>query len=219
VINGAFPLLIYWTLTNYYPSISQFVALVISGIPSLIHSIVGLIYRKRIDFLAGIALATIAISLIVTVLSGDPKILQIRESFLTVPFGLVLLVSLFLPRPFMFYMARHFASGNDPASEARFNLLWQQNERLRRLLHVQTAVWGAGFLLEAAIRITLVLTLSVQQFQMISPFVIYGIIAILVIWTLRSGRAASPSSTERMRRMTAEEQVVSTTFTPTESAE
>lgn len=210
VINGAFPFVIYWVLTTYDPSISPFVALVASGVPSLIHSVVGLLLRKRVDFLAGIALAAIIISLIITALGGDPKIYLIRESFFTVAFGLVLLISLALPRPFMFYMARHFAAGNDPANVARFDLLWQQDERVRRGMRLLTAVWGAGFLLEAAIRIALVLTLSTEQFLAVSPFVIYGILAILVIWTLSRGRGKS---------MVAKEQVASATSVPTESTE
>ena len=80
VINGALPFLIYWALTNF-TSVSPFVALVASSIPSLIHSIAGLLRQKRIDFLAGIVLAGIVVSLLITALGGDPKIYLIRESF------------------------------------------------------------------------------------------------------------------------------------------
>src|SRR5450432_514814 len=93
VINGAIPFLIYWVLTHS-TSISSFLALVASGIPSLIESLVGIIRRKRIDFLAGIVLTGIGVALIITTLGGNPKIYQIRESFFTVTFGLALLVSL-----------------------------------------------------------------------------------------------------------------------------
>lgn len=196
VINGAFPLVIYWALTTYDPAISPFVALVASGIPSLLHSIVGLVSRKRVDFLAGIALIAIVISLVITALGGDPRIYLIRESFFTVAFGLVLLASLALPKPFMFYMARHFAAGNDPTNVAHFDLLWQQDERVRRRMRLLTLVWGVGFLLEAAVRITLVLTLSTGQFLAVSPFVIYGMLAILVFWTFRYGRGNRKRSTE-----------------------
>ncbi len=194
VINGAFPLVIYWALTTYDPAISPFVALVASGIPSLLHSIVGLVSRKRVDFLAGIALIAIVISLVIAALGGDPRIYLIRESFFTVAFGLVLLISLALPRPFMFYMARHFAAGNDRTNVAHFDLLWQQDERIRRRMRLLTLVWGAGFLLEAAIRITLVLTLSTEQFLAVSPFVIYGIFVILFFLTFRYGTGRRTSS-------------------------
>lgn len=216
VINGAIPFVIYWLLTHF-TAISEFGALVASGIPSVIHSIVGIVRRRHIDFLAGIVLAGIAISLIIIALGGNPKILLIRESFFTVVFGLALLVSLFLPRPIMYYFGRYFAAGNDPTSVARFNTLWQ-NENVRRMMRVMTAVWGVGFLLEAAIRIFLVLTLSVAQFLVISPFVIYGIIALLIIWTFRYSRAGRQRSAELMQRAITEEQVASTSIIPTEGA-
>jgi hypothetical protein len=217
VINGALPLLIYWILTNS-TSVSQFVALIAGGIPSLIVSIVGIIRQKRVDLLAGIVLIAIGVALIITVLGGNPKIYLIRESFFTVTFGLAFLVSLVLPKPIMFYISRHFASGNDPASVARFNAFWQ-DERFRRSMRVMSAVWGVGLLLEAAIRVSLVITLSVEQFLAISPFVIYGIIAFLFIWTFRYGRTGSLRTTELMQRITTEEQVASAASSPTESAQ
>lgn len=204
VINGAFPFLIYWVLTNR-TSISPFLALVATGIPSLLHTLVGLLRQKRIDFLAGLVLAGIVISIIITVLGGDPKVYLIRESFFTITFGLVLLVSLALPRPIMFYLARHFASGNDPSNIVRFNSLWQEHENVRRRLRVMTAVWGIGLLLEATIRIILVIMLSVQQFLVLSPFVLYGITAILVIWTFRFGRSSRQRGTELERGMATQE--------------
>ena len=186
VINGAIPFLIYWLLTHS-TSISPFLALIASGIPSLIESLTGVIRRRRIDLLAGIVLTAIGVGLIITVLGGDPKIYLIRESFFTVTFGLAFLISLVLPRPIMFYVARHFASGNDPANVARFNQSWQDAD-FRHAMRVMSAVWGFGLLLEAVIRISLVMMLSVEQFLVISPFVIYGIIALLFIWTFRYGR-------------------------------
>ena len=216
VINGAFPFLIYWALTNY-ASMSSFLALVATGIPSILHSLVGLLRQKRIDFLAGLVLAGIAVSVIITALGGDPKVYLIRESFFTITFGLALLISLALPRPVMFYMARHFASGNDPSNIARFNLLWQEHESFRRRLRVITAVWGTGLLLEAIIRITLVNMLSVQQFLAVSPFVIYGITAALIIWTFSAGRRGRQRFTALERGMAAPEHVASTITSSTES--
>jgi hypothetical protein len=216
VINGAIPFLIYWVLTNF-TSVSQFIALIASGVPSLIVSIVDIIRQKRIDFLASIVLIAIGVGLIITALGGDPKIYLIRESFFTITFGLAFLVSLVLARPIMFYIARHFAAGNDPASVAHFNSFWQ-NERFRHSMRVMSAVWGIGLLLEAVIRISLVITLSIEQFLAISPFVIYGIIALLIFWTFRYGRAVRPPNTEPMRHIAEEEQVASATSSPMEQS-
>lgn len=199
IINGAIPLVIYLLLTGYTTA-SQFTALVASGIPSMIHSIVGVIRRKHVDLLAGLVLMGIVISLLLIALGGSPKVYLIRGSFFTAAFGLSFLVSLLLPRPVMFYFARHFFAGNTQAGLARFNSFWQY-KHFRRTMRVLSAVWGMGLVLEAVIRISLVIILDVAQFLVISPFVSYGIIAILIIWTFSYNRVRRKSGAELMLRV------------------
>ena len=58
-------------------------------------------------------------------------------------------------------------------------------------MRVSTIVWGVGFLFEFVIRTILVFTLTIPQFLIISPFVFYGFIGGIILWTLlysRQGR-------------------------------
>src|ERR1051326_5252342 len=93
LVNAVLPFIIYTLLKNY-THVSEFVALVATGVPSMIDSIVGIIRNKRIDFIAGVVLCGIAISLGLTALGGTPKLLLVRESFFTFAFGLACLISL-----------------------------------------------------------------------------------------------------------------------------
>ncbi|HEX4205740.1 MAG TPA: VC0807 family protein [Ktedonobacteraceae bacterium] len=189
VINGVLPFVIYTLLQNYAHT-SEFVALIASGIPPVIDTIIGVIRKGRMDFIAVIALLSIAVSLVLILLGSDPKVYLVRESFFTVAFGLAYLVSFLFPRPLGFYFARAFVTGNVPEKVAWFNSLWQYQE-FRHSMRVSTAVWGVGFLLEAAVRTYLVLTLSVSQFLLISPFVLYGIIGAIILWTVLYSRQGS----------------------------
>jgi hypothetical protein len=204
LINAVLPIVIYWALKTYTGS-SDFVALVISGVPSLIDSIVGIIRRKRIDLLAGIALIGIVASLATMALGGSPKIYLIRESFFTAAFGLAYLVSLFFSRPLSFYFARHFATGNNPENIRWFDSLWQYPQ-FRHTMRVVTVVWGVGFLFEAALRTYLVMVLSVGQFLIVSPFILYGIIGAIVFWTFLYSRQGRKRGEELRQRMQAEQQ-------------
>jgi len=200
VINVALPILIYWALKTY-TSTSDFLSLVTSGVPSLIDSIVGVIRRKRIDLLAGIVVAGIAITLIATALGGSPKVYLIRESFFTSAFGLAFLVSLFFKKPLAFYISRHFATGNHPENIPWFDSLWQYHQ-FRHTMHVVTVVWGIGLLGEAALRTFLVMVMSIEQFLIISPFVLYGITGVLVVWMFlysRQGRKKGEMIRQRMQ--------------------
>ena len=113
VINAALPVLIYWALKKYTGA-SDILALVISGVPPMIDSLVGVIRRKRIDLLSGFVLASIVISLILIALGSSPKVYLVRESLFTAAFGVAFLVSLLFKRPLTFYISRYFATGNHP---------------------------------------------------------------------------------------------------------
>jgi len=203
VINVILPVLIYWALTTY-THIPSLLALGASGVPSIIDSIVGIIRRKRIDLLGGFVLVSIGISIILVALGGSDKIYLIRESFFTAAFGLAYLVSLLFPRPIAFYVARYFVTGNHPENILWFDSLWH-SQQFRHTMRVITVVWGIGFLLEAAIRTYLVLTLSTVQFLIVSPFVLWGIIVGLIVWMFLYSREGRKKGEALRLRMQAEQ--------------
>jgi hypothetical protein len=179
LVNAILPFVIYTLLKNY-THISEFMALVATGIPSLIDSIVGIVRNRRIDFIAGVVLFGIAISLGLTALGGSPKLLLVRESFFTFAFGLACLISLPFPKPICFYTGRAFMAGNDPVRIARYDSMWQY-ATFRTALRVQTIIWGVGLLIEATVRTYLVFTMSVATFLAVSPFILYGILALIFV--------------------------------------
>lgn len=189
VINAVLPIIIF-SLLKSYTHVSDFWALVACGIPPLIDALVGVIRKGHIDIIAGIVLLSIAVSLMLIFLGGSPRLLLIRESFITGAIGLAYLVSLLFPRPLSFYFARHFITGNVPERIVGFNALWQY-PAFRFSMRLTTVVWGLGFLLEMAVRSYLVFTLTIPQFLIISPFVFYGFLGGLALWTVlysRKGR-------------------------------
>ena len=124
VINGVLPIVIYQLLKSY-TSASDLVALFASGVPSMADAITGVIRKGRIDLLAGIVLAGIAISIGLVLLGGSPKLFLVRESLFTGAFGVAYLLSLLFPRPLAFYFGRQFAAGNSSMNVEQFNALWQ----------------------------------------------------------------------------------------------
>lgn len=200
VINIVLPIVLYLALKKY-TSLSDFFALVLSGVPPMVDGIVSIIRRKRIDLLSGIIVASILISLILTALGSSPKVYLVRESFFTAIFGLAFLVSLLFPRPLSFYFSRYFATGNHPENIPWFDSLWQYGE-FRHTMHVITIVWGIGLLFEAVFRTFLVIVLSTEQFVIISPFILYGILGILMLWMLlysSQGRKKGEALRQRMQ--------------------
>jgi hypothetical protein len=181
IINGAFPLVIYLVFKNWL-HVSEITALIATGIPPAIDSIVHVVRHRRIDFIAGVVLLSIAVGLALALLGGGPRLFLIRESFFTVAFGLAFLVSLLMPRPLAFYSGRSFVAGNDPQRIARYNALWAYPP-FRVAMRNMTLLWGFCLLLEASVRTYLVFTLPVPQFLAVSPFVLWGIVVATFVFT------------------------------------
>jgi hypothetical protein len=89
----------------------------------------------------------------------------------------------------MFYFARHFSAGRDPAAIAQFDAGWQR-PGFRRAMRTITVVWGATSLLEFAIRIGLVLSLPAATVLVVSPIVLGTLVIATIWWTFAYGRRA-----------------------------
>lgn len=179
LINAVCPFVIY-VLLKHYTHASDFLALVLTGIPSLLDSVIGIIRSRRVDLLAGAALLGIAVSVILIGLGGSPRWLLVRESFLTFAFGVAFLGSMLLPKPLGFYTARQFLAGRDTQRIANFERIWK-HASFRTIVRIQTIIWGVCLVLEAVIRVSLVFVMSIEQFLVVSPFVLYGIIGLTVV--------------------------------------
>lgn len=108
----------------------------------------------------------------------------------------------------VYYVSRYFATGNHPENIPWFDSLWQYRQ-FRHTMRVITVVWGIGFLIEAAVRTFLVIVLSTEQFLIVSPFVLYGIIGVLVIWMFLYSRQGRKKGEEIRQRMQAEQRASS----------
>lgn len=212
LVNGVLVYLIY-TFLKSYTSASDLVALLLSSVPALISEIVTIIRHRQLDVLGIIVLAFIAISAVVSFIGGDPKLLLIRESFLTVVFGVACLVSLLFPRPIWFYIIRYFATGNDPAKAPVFNSRWQY-PAFRRYIRIVTLVFGSAYLVEFPARVFMVYHLSIQQYLAIGPIVFYGLTFALIAFTIAYARRMISRVTE-LRRQSEEREEASRETTGT----
>lgn len=181
VLNAVFPFMLY-TLTKRYISSSELVALSVAAVFPIVTSIFDVVRSHRLDFIAILALLGILTSVIGVLLGGDPKILLIRESFLTGALGLACFISLLMPRPLMFYVGRQFMAGNNPVKIAEYNAQWQL-PRARQVHRLITTVWGVAYVGEFILRVVLVYTLSAGVVLIVSPFMTGGATVLAIVWT------------------------------------
>jgi hypothetical protein len=205
VVDVACPYLTYRFLRQYVPGIPIVFALALSGVFPALGNVVSLIRNRTLDIIGIIVLVGIAVSIVAAFVGGDPKVVLIRESFVTGALGVVCLLSLLWPRPLLFYIGREFIAGHDPARIARFNAVWQQ-AGARRTFRIMTIVWGLGWVGEFLAKVGEVLVLSIPQVLIVGPIVSNGATIGLILWTIRYARRSRQQANLLRATDTAESQ-------------
>jgi hypothetical protein len=76
-------------------------------------SLVGIVRKGRPDLIASISLVTILLSLGLAAASDDTRVLQIRESYITLIMGVVFVVSSMVRKPILWLLAKHQAKSEE----------------------------------------------------------------------------------------------------------
>jgi hypothetical protein len=185
ILNATIPVVLY-KLSRRYVSPSEFTALVIASTFPLGKSVFDLGRRGQVDPVSIVVLLGIAADGVALLFGGSPLLLLVRESLFTGAFGLACFVSLLLPRPMMFYFARHFIAGADTQRQARFNAAWRLPE-VRFCHRLITTVWGCVFVGELILRIVLIYHVSAATVLIISPILIGVLTIVTMIWAFSYG--------------------------------
>jgi hypothetical protein len=167
-------------------STSTITALLLSSLPPIIWSFLQLVRSRKLDVLSLLVIAGIAASLVATLLGGNPRLLLVRESFITGILGLVFLGSLWLPRPLVFYLAKATVA-KEGIAEAQFAGKWSI-PGFRHTFYLMTVVWGVGLIVQAVLQVILAFALSIEQDLVVSPIVGYGVYLGLFGWSFWYGK-------------------------------
>ncbi|AEM82951.1 VC0807 family protein [Streptomyces violaceusniger] len=185
-LNVAAPILTYNALRDH--GWSEFAALLLSSAWPVVDGAVHIVWRRRLDELAIVTLVFIAITAVVSTLGAhSARALLIKDSAVTGLFGLLCLATLLTPRPLMFYLGRKFATDGTEASTAWWNGLWNV-DGFRKAMLTMTTVWGVAYCMESAVRIVLSYTLRTDTMVILSPVLIYAVLASLGVWTSVYGK-------------------------------
>jgi hypothetical protein len=183
VFDIAAPLATYYLLRS--AGLTAVEALLISGVFPAVGVGMSALRNRRLDVIGALVLAGIGVGTVLGLVFDSPRLLLVEGSVPTGIFGVACLGSLRARRPLMFTFALEFI-GPDTSQGREMVQLWDY-EGYRRVFRTITAVWGCGFLVEAAIRIFIVYTTSTGTaltLSKITPFVFVGIFS---AWTFGYG--------------------------------
>jgi hypothetical protein len=184
IIDIAAPLIAYSLLRS--AGMSMVTALVLSGVFPALGVAIGAIKHRRLDVVGALVLAGILAGTVLGLISHSARLVLMEGSVPTAIFGLGCLGSLWTRRPLMYGFAVEF-TGPDTAKGREMISLWQY-EGFRHVFRVITAVWGVGFLLEAALRVAVVYNTSPGTALSLSKVTPYIWAGIFTAWTIAYGR-------------------------------
>jgi len=187
LINFAAPYAIFCYLK---PTWGDVHALMASSAPPIAWSVIEFARKRRVDALSILVLTGIALSMLAYLGSGGVRFLQLRERLVTGAIGLVFLGSVAVGRPLIYYLARATMLRRNQAAQVEEFEGMRDNPFFKRTMRVMTLVWGAGLITECAVATTLVFTLTIKQFLLVSPIVGYSFGGGLGLWTFLYARHA-----------------------------
>lgn len=165
--------------------LSTVTALILSGVFPAVGVAVNVVRHRRLEVIGALVLTGIIVGALLGLVSHNAKLVLMEGSVPTAIFGVACLASLPTARPLMYGFALEL-TGPDTARGREMTHLWQYPQ-FRHLFRIITAVWGAGFLLEAAVRVVIVERTSAGTAladSKASPFIVA---ALLSAWTVGFG--------------------------------
>jgi intracellular septation protein A len=179
IFDLAGPLVAYILLRKV--GMSAVSALVLSGVLPAIGVTINAIQRRRLDVIGTLVLAGIAVGAVLGLVSHNARLVLLEGSVPTAVFGLACVASLRAPKPLLFRFAHEFV-GPDSVKGREMNRLLEYPGYVRAY-RVVTGVWGAGYLVEAAVRVVIVENTSTGTALVASKFLPYISAAVLAAWT------------------------------------
>ncbi|CAO3594591.1 unnamed protein product [Absidia cylindrospora] len=196
VMNAALPIALYYILKSHIPAVW---ALVLSSTPTILSVIVQAIFMRRVDSIGIAVIFGFILSVILASTNGDPKLLLLRESFVTAGVGVVCAVTLiplrirsFVMKPVLYYLARDLiplrpVEFKDPVTrppQKRILFYWNHSPFLRRHLRILTAIDIVILELEFGLKLFYILRFELDTVVILSSSSLSAIGVLVFLFTL-----------------------------------
>ena len=179
LVNFALPYLIY---IQAEAKIGAAHALMAASLPPILWSVIEFARKRRVDAVSLLVIVSIVLSLLAFLGGGSVRFLQLRENLVTGLVGLVFVGSAAIGRPLIFQLARASIQRKSQSEGEKFEQL-RVHRHFRRGMTVMTLVWGFGLLAQTAVACLLVFHMAIRNYLLVSPFLTYGTMGALALWT------------------------------------
>ncbi|MEU7561831.1 VC0807 family protein [Streptomyces eurythermus] len=193
LIDVAVPLGSYYLFKEAF-GMSTFAALAWSSVVPAVRTAWALVKERRTNALAVLILTVNVVSLLLSFVSGDPRLMLAKDSGVSSTVAIGILVSVGLGKPMMTEAMKPFLVKGDPAREAAFRRLVSGaaagSAAFRRRERVFSVVWGLVPLAECVVRAVGAYTVPVDTMVWLGSVLMVAAMAIGFL--LSGGLAAGP---------------------------
>jgi hypothetical protein len=156
----AAPTALYYVLRS--AGASNLMALSVAAVLPALAALYRLAVKRRVDAVALVVLATIVVTIALSVVAHDVRFLLARDGFITTLWGLWFFATLRARRPAAFIFARPLMEGRKVFGTRSWDSLWETDATFRRIWRISTVIWGAALLADAVIRVVMAYSLPVD---------------------------------------------------------
>ncbi|WP_330338543.1 VC0807 family protein [Streptomyces sp. NBC_00557] len=193
ILDVAVPLASYYLFKDAF-GMSTFAALAWSSVVPAARTVWAVAKERRVNGLAGLILVVNVVSLLLSFVSGDPRLMLAKDSAVSSTVGIGILVSVWLGKPMMTAGMKPFLVKGDEAREAAWQrLVSGQSARSAAFRHkesVFSVVWGGALLLECVSRALGAYTIPVDTMVWLGTVFLIGFMA--VAFVVSGGLAVEP---------------------------
>jgi hypothetical protein len=154
------PIALYYLLHTF--GVPNLVALAAGAAVPALAALYKLLAQRHLDAVAVLVVASMVVSIAVSVAVHSPRFLLAKDGLITGVWGLWFLATLGARRPAAFVFARPLMEGRKVFGARSWDELWQNDARFRRIWRVSTVIWAGGMLVDAIIRVAMSYSLPVD---------------------------------------------------------
>ncbi|WP_333779045.1 VC0807 family protein [Streptomyces sp. IBSBF 3136] len=197
IVDVAVPLASYYLFKDGF-GMSTFAALAWSSVVPALRTAWSVLKERRTNALAGLILVVNVVSLLLSFVSGDPRLMLAKDSGVSSTVAIGILVSVALGRPMMTAGLKPFLVKGDAVREAAWERLMAgtaaASTAFRRRERVFSVVWGVVLLAECVVRAVGAYTVAVDTMVWLGGVVL----AVAVLIGIVAGGALGAGPMEAM---------------------
>ncbi|GAA1351422.1 VC0807 family protein [Streptomyces beijiangensis] len=160
IVDAVIPTAAYYLLKH--EGLSTVSALAWSSVVPAVRTVWSLIKERQLNGLAALMLVVNLVGLVLTFLTGDPRLMLAKDSAISSTVGIGILVSVAMGRPMMSAGLKPWLVKADNAKSEAWDRLSAGSARFRRIERTFSLVWGTALLAECAVRVVGAYTIPVD---------------------------------------------------------